>query len=378
VVSHLEKQKCAPPEFKDGSCPLCISWAKRVKKVDPTTGRERNVFEPRGSLITMTPVQLHSDQFVRTIRASAFEDPRQAPITHEDIPYLRCSVSVILPKTYKTIQQFEDWELGKHGIRIVFKVGDAQYSKVYPPETILARGWNKRGAIEEGIRKAGYTGELTPQFMAGVEIIRFETSSCIVSAKDYFKHVETQEHEYRLRELARGEGSSTSDDSTPARGSGGEEDKEVSLQRIIRRRRHRYVTSLTKRLQGKMSSTPGKTASPPSSSSIGTWLYVLAIIGVVAAFLVLRGFEVTYDKDYDEFQTNYDILGVPRGASMAEVKKAFRKLSLLYHPDKADCGDCADKFVEINTAYKQIGDFEKGTLRLINKPGTGPRSGPAR
>lgn len=365
VVSHLEKQKCAPPEFQDASCPLCISWAKRVKKQD-AQGKERNVFEARGSLITMTPVQLHSDQFLRTIRASAFEDPRQNPITAEDIPYLRCSASVILPKTYKTIQKFDDWEVGKHGIRILFKVGATQYSKVYPPETILARGWNKKEAIEEGIRKAGYTGDLTPQFMASVEIIRFETSSCIVSAKDYFKHVELKEKEGRFKEIS-------------ARDV--EEDESAKRQRTIRRRRHRYVTSLTKRLQDKRkpggtgsSSTSSSSSSKPSSS-IGTWLFALAIFAMVAGIFVLRGMEVVYDKDYDEFQTNYDILGVPRGAPMAEVKKAFRKLSLQYHPDK--CTDCQDKFVPINNAYKQIGDYDKGTLRLVNKPGAGSRSGPS-
>lgn len=368
VVSHLEKQKSAPPEFQDASCPLCISWAKRVKKQD-AQGKERSVFEARGSLITMTPVQLHSDQFLRTIRASAFEDPRQNPITHEDIPYLRCSASVILPKTYKTIQKFDDWEVGKHGIRIVFKVGDTQYSKVYPPETILARGWTKKAAIEEGIRKAGYTGDLTPQFMASVEIIRFETSSCIVSAKDYFRHVETKEREGRLKEMS-------------ARDA--EEDDNTKKQRTIRRRRHRYVTSLTKRLQDKRKPAPSLSSqsSSSSSSSIGTWLFALAIIALFAGVFVLRGFEVTYDKDYDEFQTNYDLLNVPRGAPLADVKKAFRKLSLLYHPDKqSNCPDCAEKFLQINSAYKQIGDFEKGTLRLINKPGSpgsGPRSGSAR
>ncbi|ELR21545.1 DnaJ domain containing protein [Acanthamoeba castellanii str. Neff] len=371
VVSHLEKQKCAPPEFQDASCPLCISWAKRVKKVD-AQGKERNVFEARGSLITMTPVQLHSDQFLRTIRASAFEDPRQNPITAEDIPYLRCSASVILPKTYKTIQKLDDWEVGKHGIRILFKVGATQYSKVYPPETILARGWNKKEAIEEGIRKAGYTGDLTPQFMATVEIIRFETSSCIVSAKDYFKHVETKDKEGKLKELS-------------ARNNPDEDENEnAKRQRTIRRRRHRYVTSLTKRLQDKRkpgaASTSSSPSSPSSSSSIGGWLFALAIIAMVAGVFILRGMEVTYDKDYDEFQTNYDILGIARGAPMADVKKAFRKLSLQYHPDKqSNCLDCADKFLQINSAYKQIGDYEKGLLRLVNTPGgPGPRSGPAR
>lgn len=55
----------------------------------------------------------------------------------------------------------------------------------------------------------------------------------------------------------------------------------------------------------------------------------------------------------------YDILGVPRDASETEVKKAYRKLALLHHPDKCNGGAeekarSTAKFTEIGNAYERI------------------------
>ncbi len=56
----------------------------------------------------------------------------------------------------------------------------------------------------------------------------------------------------------------------------------------------------------------------------------------------------------------YDILGVARGASEAEIKKAFRKLAKKYHPDSnANDPKAKDKFAEVNQAYEILGDAEK-------------------
>ena len=56
----------------------------------------------------------------------------------------------------------------------------------------------------------------------------------------------------------------------------------------------------------------------------------------------------------------YQVLGVSRTASEAEIKKAFRKLAKQYHPD-SNAGDesAQAKFAEINTAYEIVGDKEK-------------------
>jgi curved DNA-binding protein len=59
-------------------------------------------------------------------------------------------------------------------------------------------------------------------------------------------------------------------------------------------------------------------------------------------------------KDY------YKILGVERSASEAEIKSAYRKLAVRYHPDK-NPGDASseERFKEINEAYEVLGDSTK-------------------
>ncbi len=56
------------------------------------------------------------------------------------------------------------------------------------------------------------------------------------------------------------------------------------------------------------------------------------------------------DKDY------YSILGVSKSASAEDIKKAYRKLALQYHPDRNKGKESEDKFKEVTKAYEVLSD----------------------
>ena len=60
-----------------------------------------------------------------------------------------------------------------------------------------------------------------------------------------------------------------------------------------------------------------------------------------------------------EFKDYYKVLGVERGASEDEIKKAFRKLARKHHPDVSKAADAAARMQDINEAYDVLRDPQK-------------------
>ncbi|XP_069484055.1 dnaJ homolog subfamily B member 9 [Ambystoma mexicanum] len=58
-------------------------------------------------------------------------------------------------------------------------------------------------------------------------------------------------------------------------------------------------------------------------------------------------------------QNYYDILGVPKNASERQIKKAFHKLAMKYHPDKNKSPDAEAKFRDIAEAYEILSDEKR-------------------
>ncbi|KAM3858800.1 dnaJ homolog subfamily B member 9-like [Diretmus argenteus] len=94
---------------------------------------------------------------------------------------------------------------------------------------------------------------------------------------------------------------------------------------------------------------------------------------VLAVYVLLITEFILAKRDY------YDILGVPKDASERQIKKAFHKLALKYHPDRNKSPDAEAKFREIAEAYETLSDDKRrqeyDQVDHGPSPGDGHRSG---
>ena len=58
----------------------------------------------------------------------------------------------------------------------------------------------------------------------------------------------------------------------------------------------------------------------------------------------------------------YEVLGVERNASDREIKSAYRRLAMEYHPDRNQSADAEEKFKEASEAYEVLSDGNKRSI----------------
>ena len=73
----------------------------------------------------------------------------------------------------------------------------------------------------------------------------------------------------------------------------------------------------------------------------------------------------------------YEVLGLQKGASEEEIKKAFRKMAMKYHPDRnPDNKEAEEKFKEANEAYSVLSDpDQKSKYDRFGHAGVDPNAG---
>src|SRR6266508_6499916 len=81
----------------------------------------------------------------------------------------------------------------------------------------------------------------------------------------------------------------------------------------------------------------------------------------------------------------YEVLELNNNASLHEIRKSFRKLALIYHPDRSKFPNTAEKFIRIVEAYEALCNEKRETphyfASLLIKPGKvsiGPPDGLSR
>ncbi|RDD38578.1 DnaJ-like protein subfamily C member 10 [Trichoplax sp. H2] len=100
---------------------------------------------------------------------------------------------------------------------------------------------------------------------------------------------------------------------------------------------------------------------------------LICCLSVLADFGLLTVYQTAYAGD--DF---YQLLGIARSADNKDIRRAFKKLALIMHPDKNKEKDAHDKFVKINRAYEVLKDSdlrkkydlhgEEGLKDDFNKP----------
>lgn len=177
VYANKYKTKIKYPEtIPDISTPLFVTWLKGPDK------------DLRGCIGTFAEQKLSKNLREYAI-ISAFQDTRFDPIDKSELEDLHCNVSLLC--NFTPISNPLDWEVGKHGIEIEFKVKGRHHSGTYLPEVAEEQQWDQKTTLESLIQKAGYYGDLD-DVLDLIECKTYESKKFSMSYQEYVQFKEQQ------------------------------------------------------------------------------------------------------------------------------------------------------------------------------------------
>eukprot|EP00164_Ancoracysta_twista_P001778 GFYU01002335.1.p1 GENE.GFYU01002335.1~~GFYU01002335.1.p1 ORF type:complete len:199 (-),score=52.28 GFYU01002335.1:128-724(-) len=92
----------------------------------------------------------------------------------------------------------------------------------------------------------------------------------------------------------------------------------------------------------------------------GYWCCTVFWIIFFLLTLMMKIQEEQIDLQERGYVDYYEVLGVSRSAKLNDIKRAYRRLAVKWHPDKnPDCEECTEKFAVINKAYQTLIDPDK-------------------
>ncbi|XP_078732222.1 AMMECR1-like protein isoform X1 [Lampetra fluviatilis] len=159
------------PRFTNDPYPLFVTWK---------IGRDKRL---RGCIGTFSAMNLHSGLREYTL-TSALKDSRFPAMTREELPRLFCSVSLLT--NFEEADDYLDWEVGVHGIRIEFcNEKGVKRTATYLPEVAKEQGWDQIQTIDSLLRKGGYKAPISTDFRKTIKLTRYRSEKVTVSYSDY-------------------------------------------------------------------------------------------------------------------------------------------------------------------------------------------------
>ncbi|KAF9224300.1 alport syndrome [Gyrodon lividus] len=191
-----------PPSFSDEKFPLFVTWNTRPSR----PGRAPRL---RGCIGNFEPLSLH-EGIADYALISAFKDTRFRKIEEKELPSLECGISLLTD--FEDASSYLDWTIGIHGIHISFPnpsiyppsnsssntpspfssssflprfTSRQTLTATYLPDVMPEQGWDKIEAVENAMRKAGWTGAITEETRRSVSLRRYQSRKCVVGWDEF-------------------------------------------------------------------------------------------------------------------------------------------------------------------------------------------------